>query len=129
MSDIPSPNEQFKAAQDFAAKSTEQTTAQATATLDAMSGEAKKTVDTMKNASTSAFSAACEYNAKLMEFAVANSKASMDWAQKLSELKSPGDVMSAMSAHAKDRFQVFADQAKELSSLAARIVPQIGDKR
>jgi hypothetical protein len=129
MSMSDAPNDQMKAAQDFATRTTEKAAAQTSATIDNVNSAAKSATEHFREAGVGSFQAACEYNAKLMEFAVANSKSSLGWTQKLAEMKSPTDFVAAISAHAREQFAVYAEQAKELSTLAAKVVPKAGEPK
>ncbi len=121
------PKEPVAPPRDFASQPLERQADQIKDTLDNLVTSTKKATDLLKDASSSSLQAACEYNSKLMEFAVANNQANMDWARKLTEFRSPADFIGAMGEHARVQFDTFARQAKELSALAAHVVPKVGD--
>ena len=68
----------------------------------------------------SASKGASEYTAKLMEFAKANTSASLDFAQELLGTRSPTDAFQLWTGHAKTQLETFQAQAKELFEIAQR---------
>jgi len=81
----------------------------------------------MKEASSAPLQAAREYNSKLLEFALINSNAAFDYAQKLSSVKSPTEFMELMTNHTRKQMEVLAEQTRELSALAGKTAPKIGN--
>ena len=75
----------------------------------------------------SAHKGASEYTAKLMEFAKANTTASLDFAQELLGTKSPTEAMSLWSGHTRKQFETFSAQAKELSEIAQRVASETAE--
>jgi hypothetical protein len=52
-------------------------------------------------------------NAKMIEFARANSNAAFDYASKLLGVKSPSEFLEVSTEHARKRFEVLSEQTKE----------------
>ena len=65
-----------------------------------------------------------DYNAKLMEFAAANTHAAFEYIRKLHGAKSPSEVIELTSSHMREQTDVLTQQAKELAELAAFIREQ-----
>jgi len=61
-----------------------------------------------------------EYNAKVMQFAAANSQAAFDYLQKLAAVRSPSELVELTSAHFREQTDNLTAQAKELAELAQR---------
>ena len=71
--------------------------------------------------SATAVKGAQDYNAKLFEFAQNNTKAAIEFAQKLSGVKSPSDFIELSSDHSRKQFETLTEQTKELAALAQKV--------
>jgi hypothetical protein len=70
--------------------------------------------------------AAQEYNAKVLEYSVANTMAMFEYVRKLSEAKSTPDLVEMTTTHARMQFETLTAQAKELQTIAQKAMPKIG---
>ena len=69
---------------------------------------------------TTASKGISEYNAKVIEFAKANTSASLDFAQELFSVKSPTEAAELWTAHTRKQFETLQAQARELAEIAQR---------
>lgn len=72
----------------------------------------------VKNSMSTAFKGVQDYNAKLLEFAHANTKSAFDFFQQLPGVKSPTALMELSTEHTRKQFETFTEQTKQLGSLA-----------
>ena len=68
-----------------------------------------------------------EYTAKLMEFAKANTSASLDFAQELIGVRSPTEAVSLWTGHTRQQFETFQAQAKELVEIGQRVATEAAE--
>jgi phasin len=68
-----------------------------------------------------AFKGMQEYNDKLAEFAQANTKAQLEFMQKLGGLRSPTEFFELSTKHTQQQFERLTEQSKLLSALAQRV--------
>jgi hypothetical protein len=61
-----------------------------------------------------------EYNAKMLEFANANTTAAFEFMRQLMTAKSPTDFFTMSSNHLRQEFETYGRQAQELASIAQR---------
>jgi phasin len=71
-----------------------------------------------KNSMSTAFKGVQDYNAKLLEFAHANTKSAFDFFQQLPGVKSPTELLELSTEHARTQFETLVEQTKQLASLA-----------
>jgi hypothetical protein len=76
-----------------------------------------------------ALQATQEYNAKVMEFALANCNAAFEYLSKLSSTKAPSEFVEITTRHVREQSDTLTRQAKELSELAQKCLPRIGDPK
>jgi hypothetical protein len=74
-----------------------------------------------------AVQASQDYNAKVMEFATANTQAAFEYIRKLHGAKSPSEVIELTSSHMREQSEVLTEQAKQLAEMAQKFLPKIGD--
>jgi len=86
-----------------------------------MSGATAEATDLIKNSFSTAVKGAQDYNTKFIEFAQANTEASLDFVQKLSGLKSPSDIIELSTDHSRKQFETLSEQTKELVELAQKV--------
>ena len=72
----------------------------------------------VRNSMSTAFKGVQDYNAKLLEFANANTKSAFDFFQQLSGVNSPTALMALSTEHTRKQFEIFTEQTKQLASLA-----------
>lgn len=75
----------------------------------------------------SAMQVSGDYNAKLMEFAAANTHAAFEYIRKLHGAKSPSEVVELTTQHMREQTDVLTQQAKQLAELAQKLLPKMGD--
>lgn len=71
-----------------------------------------------------AVQASQDYNAKVMEFAAANSQAGSEYMRKLQGAKSPSEASELASNHMRKQSEVMAEQAKQLAEMAQKMMPK-----
>jgi len=109
------------AAQAFAATA-ENGSAQARAAFEKMSASATESAALMRDSYSTAMKGAQDYNNKILDFTQANSKAAMDFVQKLSGVKSPSEFMELSTQHSRQQVEVLTEQSKELAALAQQLM-------
>ena len=57
-----------------------------------------------------------DYNNKVIEFAQANTKAALDFVQKLSGVKSPSDFIELSTDHSREQFETLPAQGEQRRS-------------
>lgn len=100
---------------------TEKGTAQAKEAFEKVSAATAETADLIKNSVSTAVKGAQDYNNKVLEFAQANTKAALDFVQKLSGVKSPTDFIELSTDHSREQFETLTEQTKELAALAQKV--------
>ena len=75
----------------------------------------------IKNSYSTAVKGAQDYNTKFIEFAQNNTKAAIDFVQKLSGVKSPSDFIELSTDHSRKQFETLTEQTKELAALAQKV--------
>jgi Phasin protein len=73
--------------------------------------------------------AAQEYNAKVMEYTVANTMATFDYFQRLAQVKSTPELVELTTSHARAQFDTMSAQVKELQAIAQKAMPKPGGTR
>jgi phasin len=99
----------------------EKGTTQAKETYEKMNAAAAEATDLIKNSYSTAVKGAQDYNNKVIEFAQANTKAALDFVQKLSGVKSPSDFIELSTDHSREQFETLTEQTKELAALAQKV--------
>jgi hypothetical protein len=61
-----------------------------------------------------------EYNAKMLEFANANTTAAFEFMRQLTTAKSPTEFFTMSSNHLRQEFETYARQAQELAAIAQK---------
>jgi phasin len=74
----------------------------------------------LRDSYSTAVKSAEEYNAKVIEFARTNTQTNLEFVQKLSNAKSPTELLEAWTTHSRRQFEALAQQARELLSLAQK---------
>jgi len=73
---------------------------------------------------SSASKGVAEYSAKLMDILKANTGATLDLAQSLVGVKSPTEAVELWTSHAKQQFETFTANARELTELAQKVATE-----
>jgi hypothetical protein len=66
-------------------------------------------------------------NAKCLEFAAANTRAAMAYAQSMSAMRSPTEFMELTAKHAREQFETLTAQMRDLTTFAQQMMPTAGD--
>ncbi len=77
--------------------------------------------DLIKGSFSTAVKGAQDYNAKVIEFVQTNTKATVDFVQKLSGVKSPSEFIELSTDHSRTQFETLTEQTKELAALAQKV--------
>jgi phasin len=101
--------------------------AQAKETYEKMSAATAEASNLVQTSCTTAAKGAVEYNAKLIEIARVNANAAFDYARELNGVKSPAQFLEVTSEHARKRFGVFSEQARELAGLAQKVASEAAE--
>jgi phasin len=101
--------------------------AQAKESYEKMSAATAEASNLIQASCTTAAKGAMEYNAKLVEIACANANAAFDYARELNGVKSPAQFLEVTSEHARKRFGVYSEQAKELAALAQKVASEAAE--
>jgi phasin len=75
----------------------------------------------IKNSFSTAVKGAQDYNTKVIEFAQTNTKAALDFVQKLSGVKSPSEFIELSTDQSRQQFETLTAQTKELAALAQKV--------
>jgi len=96
--------------------------AQVKEAFEKMSAATAEATAQIKHSYSTAVKGAQDYNAKLFEFAQNNTKAAIEFAQKLSGVKSPSDFIELSTDHSRKQFETLTEQTKELAALAQKVM-------
>jgi phasin len=116
----PSSSPKLDATQAFRATA-ENGSAQVKEAFEKMSAATAEATAQIKDSYSTAVKGAQNYNAKLFEFAQNNTKAAIEFAQKLSGVKSPSDFIELSTDHSRKQFEILTEQTKELAALAQKV--------
>src|SRR5664279_1415046 len=94
----------------------EKGTAQAQEAFEKVSAATAEATDLIKNSYSTAVKGAQDYNNKVIEFAQANTKAALDFVQKLSGVKSPSDFIELSTDHSREQFETLPAQGEQRRS-------------
>jgi phasin len=97
-------------------------TAQAKESYEKMTAATAEASNVIQNACSTAAQGAMDCNAKMIEFARANSNAAFDYASKLLGVKSPSEFLEVSTEHARKRFEILSEQTKELTALSQKVM-------
>jgi phasin len=97
-------------------------TAQAKESFETMRAAATDASNVIQNACSTAAQGAVDCNAKVIDFARANSNATFEYASKLLGVKSPSEFLAVSTEHARKQFEVLSEQAKELATLSQKVM-------
>jgi phasin len=97
-----------------------ETTAQTKEAFENVSAATAEAGKLLRDSYSTAVKSAEEYNAKVMEFARTNTQTNLEFVQKLSNAKSPTELLELSTNHSRRQFEALAQQARELLSLAQK---------
>jgi phasin len=102
-------------------------TAQAKASYEKMSAATAEASSVIQNAGATAAQGIKDGNAKVIEFARANSKAAFDFANELLRMKSPSEFIKVSTEQARKQFEVLSEQTKELTALNQKVMRETAE--
>ncbi len=100
----------------------EQGAAQSKEVFEKMNAATSEAANVMQNSFSSALKGMHDYNSKFMEFTQANAKAGVDFAQRLSSVKSPSEFIALWTELTQQQLTTLTDQTKELATLAQKVM-------
>ena len=83
---------------------------------------AEESTRAMGNGYFAAAQAIGVFNMKLIEMAQGNAMAAVNFAQQVATVKGPAEVANLWSSYARERFETLADQSRELTALAQKVM-------
>ena len=95
--------------------------AQVKEAFEKMSASTAEATALIKDSYSTAVKGAQDYNAKVIEFANANTEAAFAFAQKLSGMKSPSEFFELSTNHSRKQFETLTEQTRELAALAQKV--------
>ena len=101
-------------------KMAEEGTTQAKEAYEKMSAATTEAADLIKNSYSIVVKGAQDYNEKFIEFTQANTHAAFDFAQRLSDVKSPSAFVELSTEHARKQHETLTEQTKQLAALGQR---------
>jgi phasin len=116
----PTSNPKIDATQAFRATA-ENGSAQVKESFERMSVATAEATAQIKDSYSTALKGAQDYNVKFFEFAQNNTKAAIEFVQKLSGVKSPSDFIELSTDHSRKQFETLTEQTKELAALAQKV--------
>lgn len=99
----------------------EKGTTQVKENYEKVSAASAEATDLIKSSFSTAAKGAQDYNNKVIEFAQTNTKAALEFFQKLSGVKSPSDFVELSTDHSREQFETLTEQTKELAALAQKV--------
>lgn len=99
----------------------EKSVAQAKDAYEKLKVAAEETTELIEDTYVTAAKGAAELNLKTLEAARANVNAAFDYARDVMQVKTLSEAIELSSTHLRKQFDVLADQAKDLSTLAQKV--------
>ena len=96
--------------------------AQAKETYEKMKAAAEESTAVLEDTYATAAKGVTAYNLKLIECARANTNAAFDFFGEFITAKSVSEAVELSSTHARKQFEAIAEQGKELTALAQKVV-------
>ena len=100
---------------------TEKGATQSKEAFEKMSAATAQTADAMKNCYSTAVKGIQDYNSKLIEFTDANTKTAVDFAQRMSGVKSPSEFFQLSTDLAQQQLETLTKQTQQLAALAQQV--------
>ena len=100
---------------------TEKGATQSKEIFERISAATAQTADVMKNCYSTAVKGIQDYNSKLIEFTDANTKTAVDFAQRMSGVKSPSEFFQLSTDLAQQQLETLTKQTQQLSALAQQV--------
>jgi phasin len=109
-------------------KAAETASAQTKQAFEKMSAASADATALMKDSYSTAVRRTQDYNAKFIEFAQANTEAAFAFFQQLSGVKTPTEFLELSTSHSRKQFEVLTEQARELTTLAQKVVSTTAER-
>ena len=106
----------------------ETASAQTKQAFEKMSAASADATALMKDSYSTAVRRTQDYNAKFIEFAQANTEAAFAFFQQLSGVKTPTEFLELSTSHSRKQFEVLTEQARELTTLAQKVVSTTAER-
>jgi phasin len=100
---------------------TEKGAAQTKEAFEKMSAASGEAADVMKHCYSTALKGAQDYSNKVIEFTQVNTKTAMDFAQRMSGVKSPSEFIELSTELAQQQLTTLTEQTKQLAALAQQV--------
>jgi phasin len=94
---------------------------QARETYEKFKDAAQSSNDTIEAVYATATKGATEYTNKLVDIARVNANSAFDLAGKFAAVKSPTDIFSLLSNHAREQYEAFTAQTKDLVAFSQKV--------
>jgi hypothetical protein len=82
---------------------------------------AEKPTNALEQTNSNVTSGAADFNQQLIEVVRGNTNATFDFVYQLLGVKSPGDFLELSSSYARQQFQTFVVQSKNVTNLAQKV--------
>ena len=89
-----------------------------------MKAASEEASDLIEDSYATASKGASDYGLKVIEVSRANTNAAVDFAAKLFTVKSLAEVVELSTSHARQQFETFSAQGKELTALAQKVTTE-----
>ena len=89
--------------------------------FEKMSAATGQAANVMQNCYSTALKGAQDYNSKFIEFTQANTNAAVDFAQRMSGVKSPSEFLELWTEHARKQVETLTEQSKQLAALGQKV--------
>ena len=89
--------------------------------VEKMSAATGQTADIIRNCYLTAVKRVQDYNNKLIEFTHANTKTAFDFAQRMSDVRSPAEFVELSTELAQQQLMTLPEQTKQLAALAQQV--------
>ena len=88
---------------------------------------AEENTEMLETVYTTASKGATDYGLKTIEIARANTDAMFDFVEALFGVKSPSEFIELSTKHAREQFETFTGQGKELAGLAQKVATETAE--
>jgi hypothetical protein len=105
----------------MAASAEQRAAAQAQQNFERMGATAQEASHVLKDAYSTAIKGAQQYTAKVLEFAQDNSNSAFEYANQLSNVRSPSELVELSNNHVRQQLERISRQAQELSEITRKV--------
>ena len=97
------------------------TAKRSTETFETMGAATTEASEAIQNSCSAALKGIQEYHSKVLEFSGDNARSYIEFVERLVGVKSPLDFVEICQNHSRHQFEILAEQAKQLSTLAQTV--------